>query len=326
MYAQQLGHIVNGLLRRHSMVILPGFGGLVSERVPAQLDPQRGRLTPPSDALMFNARLHHNDGLLVQAVAEKWDFRLHEADSWLIDAITEMRFVLNGGGNIAWPGVGTFNRNVEGRIHFVAATDRASAADTFGLRPLQLTEVQRTTDIRIRTIEAARALPAKRIVGYAAAAMAVGLLAWLPFQQGVVDGGKQFVAEMGLMNLQTQATYVPRTFVPLWGSSALYNDVVIEEGTADINTASEESNHIASTAVSYPTRFHVVAAAFGTRNEAESFRAKLESRGFQAQLAGTDARGYHAVSYGLYDGLSNAESMLASVRLSNSSAHILPAD
>jgi hypothetical protein len=326
MYAQQLGHIVNGLLRSHSMVILPGFGGLVLERVPAQLDPQRGRLTPPSDVLMFNARLHHNDGLLVQAVAEKWDFPLNEADSWLTDAITELRFVINGGGRVEWPCVGTFNRNVEGRIHFVAAGDRSSAPDTFGLRPLQLTEVQRTTDLRVRTVQAARALPAKRIIGYAAAAMAVGLLAWLPFQQGVVDGGKQFVAEMGLMNLQSQATYAPRTFVPLWESSTPSNDVVIDESPADITTASEESNHTTATTVSYPTRFHVVAATFETRNEAESFRAKLESRGFQAQLAGTDANGQHAVSYGLYDGLNNAEAMLASVRLSNGNAHILPAN
>jgi len=326
MYAQQLGHIVNGLLRRHSMVILPGFGGLVLERVPAQLDPQRGRLTPPSDVLMFNARLHHNDGLLVQAVAEKWDFPLNEADSWLTDAITELRFVINGGGRVEWPGVGTFNRNVEGRIHFVAAGDRASAPDTFGLRPLQLTEVQRTTDIRIRTVQAARALPAKRIIGYAAAAMAVGLLAWLPFQQGVVNGGKQFVAEMGLMNLQSQATYAPRTFIPLWESSVLSTSVAQDEIPVDVNSVNEELNHTSAVSVVFPTRFHVVAATFGSRSEAETFRSKLEGRGFAAQLAGTDANGQYAVSYGLYDGLSHAEAMLASVRLSNSAAHILPAN
>lgn len=323
MYIQQLGHIVNGLLTSHSAVIIPGFGGLILERVPAQLDPQRGHISPPSDVLMFNARLQHNDGLVMQAVAEKWDFPLSEADSWLTDAITELRFVLNGGGRVEWPSVGTFSRNVEGRIHFVAAGDRATAPDAFGLRPLQLTEVQRSSDLRIRTIDAARALPAKRIVGYAAAAMAVGLLAWLPFQQGVVDGGKQLVAEMGLMNLQTQATYTPRAFAPLW-SSALSTSVVQEEVPVDVSLVNEEGGH--TSMVTYPTQFHVVAATFGSRSEAEALQNKLEDRGFAAQLAGTDADGQHIVSYGLYDGLHNAESMLASVRLSNSKARIFPAN
>lgn len=321
MYTQQLGHIVNGLLRRHSMVILPGFGGLVLERVPAQLDRKRGRLTPPSDVLMFNGRLHHNDGLLVEAVAERWDFPLSEADNWLTDAITELRFVLNGGGRVEWPGVGTFSRNVEGRIHFVAASDRDVSPYLFGLRPLQVTEVQRSTDLRERTLEAARELPAKRIAGYAAAAVAVGLLAWLPFQQGVVDGGKQLAAEMGLMNLRAEAAYTPRQFRPLWepvselSSEELPNEVAVMEEMA----VSEES------ATVYPTRFQVIAATFATLQEAEAYRSKLVSRGFGAEMVGKDESDRHAVAYGTYVSMEHAEAMLASVRISNSEARIVPA-
>lgn len=304
------------------MVILPGFGGLVLERVPAQLDSQRGRLVPPSDVLMFNARLHHNDGLLTEAVAAQWDFPITEADNWLTDAITELRFVLNGGGKVEWPGVGSFSRNVEGRIHFVAATDRQSAPDNFGLRPLQLTEVQRSTDLRVRTMEAARALPAKRIIGYAAAAMAVGLLAWLPFQQGVVDGGRQLVAEMGLMNLSSQSAYSPREFRPLWEPLAEN----LSEGISDEVMLTDETAVAEERTVMYPTHFHVVAATFNTLQEAEAYRNKLVSRGFSAELAGTDAEGRHAVAYGTYGSMEQAEAMLASVRISNSEARVIPAN
>ncbi|MCF8257458.1 MAG: hypothetical protein K9J06_07900 [Flavobacteriales bacterium] len=326
MYTQQLGHIVSGLLRSNSMVILPGFGGLVLERIPAQLDAQRGRLLPPSDTLIFNARLHHNDGMVVEAVAEQWGFPLNEADNWLTDAITELRFALNGGGTVEWPGLGTFKLSYEGRVHFVAAKDRDSATDMFGLRPLQLAEVQRSTDLRERTLDAARALPVKRIIGYAAAAMAVGLLAWLPFQQGVMNGGKQLVAQMGLMNLHSETSYSPRGFRPLWEPSPHTIPVAASLEAPVLEGNESEPIALEETAVVFPTRFHVVAAVFATGSEAEAYRSKLVSRGFGAELVGTDPQGRHAVAYGTYEGMGLAESMLASVRLSNSGAHILPAN
>lgn len=325
MYTQQLGHIVGGLLRKHSMVILPGFGGLVLERMPARLDAQRGRLLPPSDELIFNTRLHHNDGLLVEAVATIWGFSLKEADLWVTDAVTELRFELKGGGRVEWPQLGTLSTDVEGRIRFVPSVDRASSADLFGLRPLQVSEVEQSDSLRTRAIGAARALPAKRIVGYAAAAMAVGLLAWLPFQQGVVDGGRQLVAEMGLMPKSSEALYSPREFRPLWESEAVAEMPVADESPVvemEVTETAPEEVAVAH----YPTRFHVVAATFATRAEAEAHRDRLVSRGFGAEMAGTDAQGRFAVSYGTYDGMEKAEAMLASVRLSNAEARIIPAN
>ncbi len=325
MYTQQLGHIVGGLLRKHSMVILPGFGGLVLERMPARLDAQRGRLLPPSDELIFNTRLHHNDGLLVEAVAAIWGFSLKEADLWVTDAITELRFELKGGGRVEWPQLGTLSTDVEGRIRFVPSADRETSADLFGLRPLQVSEVEQSDSLRTKAIGAARALPAKRIVGYAAAAMAVGLLAWLPFQQGVVDGGRQLVAEMGLMPKSSEALYSPREFRPLWESEAVAEMPVADESPVvemEVTETAPEEVAVAH----YPTRFHVVAATFATRAEAEAHRDRLVSRGFGAEMAGTDAQGRFAVSYGTYDGMGKAEAMLASVRLSNAEARIIPAN
>lgn len=322
MYTQQLGHIVVGLLRRHPLVILPGFGGLVLERIPASLDPQRGRLVPPSDTLHFNARLHHNDGLLAEAVAARWGFSLAEADLWLTDAISELRFELSGGGRVDWPQLGTFSTSVEGRVHFTPASDRSVSDDLFGLRPLQVKEVVRETTLRERTLEAAKELPAKRIIGYAVAAMAVGLLAWLPFQEGVVDGGRHLVAEMGLMPVQGTASYQPREFRPLWEPEIGMGTEAPEAAVLIADIPEETSSDVI---VNYPTRFHVVAATFATLTEAEAHRDRLVSRGFGAEMAGMD-NGRFAVAYGTYDGLDGAEAMLASVRLSNTEAHIIPAN
>lgn len=317
MYTQQLGHIVHQLLQQHRMVILPGFGGLVSERSAAQLDVQRGRLTPPSDTLLFNGRLRHNDGLLTSKVAEYWDFSHNEADRWVTDAITEMRFTISHGGTVEWPHVGTLSQSVEGHVRFVAEPGGMPSPDLIGLRPLQLTEVQRKDNLTERTVATVKELPARRIATYTVAAMAAGLMIWLPFQQGVMQDGKQLVAEMGLMPVQGTAAYVPRTFNPLWEEEVPVEDVLT---TSSVIEAEE-----AESTVSYPTRFHVVAAVFSDRTGADAHVATLRARGFMAEYAGVNGEGQHLAAYGTYGSLEDAEAMLASVSLSNRVASVVPA-
>lgn len=320
MYTQQLGHIVQQLLRQHPMVILPGLGGLVIVRVPAQLDAQRGRIVPPSSTILFNAQLNHNDGLLAQTVASHWGFGPREADNWITDAISELRFTLASGSSVEWIGIGTLKHNYEGRIQFIADAENTISSEAFGLKPLQLTEVHHQRNLNVRALDTVLALPVKRIASYAAAAMMAGLMIWLPFQKGVVSNGKQFVAEMGLMPVSSEMAYSPRIFQPTWE--------ITPEEILGVSTALPVENIAAETEIVVEDiaslkQFHVVAASFATKAEAEAHRSKLQQRGFGAEYAGMAANRSHLVAYATYTTMADAEAMLASVSLSNKDAHII---
>jgi len=320
MYTQQLGHIVQQLLRQHPMVILPGLGGLVTARVPAQLDAHRGRIVPPSSTVLFNAQLNHNDGLLAQSVAAHWGFGPVEADNWITDAITEVKFALASGSSVQWIGIGTLKQNYEGRIQFTADVESTISSDAFGLKPLQLTEVHHQRDLKVRTLDTVRAIPARRIASYAAAAMMAGLMIWLPFQQGVVSNGKQFVAEMGLLPVSSEMAYSPRIFQPTWELTAEdFSSPVVEAPVAEEVVEMED----VAESVASPSQFHVVAASFAAKADADAHLNKLQQRGFGAAYAGMDTNGSHLVAYGTYATMADAEAMLASVSLSNKEARIL---
>jgi len=322
MYTLQLGQLVDSLLRRHPMVVIPGVGALVREQTHAVVDSSRSRILPPSEELIFNPRLLHNDGLLINAVADKWGFGLAAADDWLTDAVSELRFVLASGHRLLWPNVGSLSLGSDGRIHFVADKERAAAPQFFGLRPLQAREISVDTPFTQRAATTVRQIPLKKVAGYAAAAAVMGLLAWLPFQQGVVDGGRNLMAEMGLMPHAQHSVYAPREFRPVRFNMDL---PVVESENVKAFALHDDAHSIRWEEAGAPSAYHVIAASFPTEKEAEVVLEKLQQRGFQAELiSGSNAR--FSVSYGRYGSVAKAESMLASVRISNPDAVIVPAD
>jgi hypothetical protein len=326
MQIQQLGLIVKQLLQRHSMVILPGFGGLVCERVPARLDAQRGRLTPPMETILFNAQLKHNDGLLIQTLATSSGLSLKMADAHVTDAINEMRFLISKGESIELADIGTFRSTVEGHVHFVPDAAGMIAMASFGLKTLQLAEILQRKDFGTEALQSVRALPVGRIVAYAAAAMLAGALIWLPFQERFVSNGRDFVSEMGILPVHSERAYAPRSFSPLWDVEQTLEDVVVaQEADVDLigfSTTIPEEN-VGSVR---KQEYLVIAAVYADKASAEAFSSKLRSRGFESEYAGQASNGAHMVAYGTYSSLADAEAMLASVRMTNKEAHLLMAN
>jgi nucleoid DNA-binding protein len=115
-------------------VILPGFGGLVTNYAPANIHPATHEFAPPSTALAFNPRLSHNDGLLIKHVSRvenlSYNTTAREVDKW----IEELQARINNGENVELPGIGTFKRDVEHNLRFQADPEANFLLEGFGLR------------------------------------------------------------------------------------------------------------------------------------------------------------------------------------------------
>lgn len=68
------------LLFEHNCVIIPDFGGFVTEYRSARLQPGKERIYPPHKALAFNPRLNRSDGVLTHYVARRQGIAYSEAE------------------------------------------------------------------------------------------------------------------------------------------------------------------------------------------------------------------------------------------------------
>ena len=64
-----LATYINDLLYRYDCVIVPDFGGFVTNRIGAKVNNYTHTFTPPKKQITFNKLLKHNDGLLANYIA-----------------------------------------------------------------------------------------------------------------------------------------------------------------------------------------------------------------------------------------------------------------
>ena len=354
MLSNTLGHIIIKQLREQRLVVVPGFGGFVKDHVSAELDEMRNRIHPPKSVVIFNARLSHNDGLLISAFAIENEVGYSEADKLLTDAISEMRFRLNNGETISWDGLGNLKKSIEGSIEFEAVAKPEIQDEFFGLKPVSLNRVEKDNVDKVRELVAAdgpvvtkvRTLPIKRIASYAAAAVAVGFLMWMPIQNGALNNSKMLAHQFNPFPTNTEPAYSARQFDEGWinkgfeqkdalsskyekeylslylAKNAAKAIVVKTDAVPSTEVHIEEEVEPITSVNESASSFKVIAATFATKNEAADYVAQMIKRGFGSEYAGQDSKG-HLVAYGTYDSLADAKKMLSSVSLSNKEARIV---
>jgi hypothetical protein len=353
MLSNKLGHIIADQLRDQPLVVLPGFGGFVKDRIGAELDELRNRVHPPKNSVIFNAKLNHNDGLLIAALAAANEVKYDEADKLLTDAISELRFRLNNGESVVWDELGTLRKSVAGNLEFEAIALPEIQDEFFGLKPVSLRPVEKDNVDKVRELVAVdgpmatkvRTLPIKRIASYAAAAVAVGFLMWMPIQNGALDNGKMLAHQLNPFAVSTEVAYSAREFDENWINKgferkdvladkysqeylALYlsknaaKPIIVKTDAVPSNEVNIEPDAIETEVLRPSSSYKVIAATFSSKSEAADHVAKMIKRGFGAEYAGKDASG-HLVAYGSYSSIEDAKKMLSSVSLSNKEARIV---
>ena len=66
-----LEKVISQLILKHACVIVPDFGGFISQRTPAIIDYKSKKILPPSKSVLFNKQLLSSDGLLIGVYAKE---------------------------------------------------------------------------------------------------------------------------------------------------------------------------------------------------------------------------------------------------------------
>ncbi len=112
-------------------VIIPGFGGFVTNRFPAEVDFSKQEFYPPSRKVAFNENLSLSDGLLVNYISQSENMSWSDAEQEVKSFVDDMNARLAEGKSLAFDGLGEFSRKT-GTLVFVP--DASNLLDeSFGL-------------------------------------------------------------------------------------------------------------------------------------------------------------------------------------------------
>ncbi len=274
-----LSNYISDLLYRYECVIVPDFGGFVTNNKSARIDPSVNTLYPPYKQITFNHHLKNNDGLLAKYIAstDKISYECavnyiqFETEAWK-EKLKQEELMLSN--------LGVFSL-IDNKLHFEPQQAINYLTSSFGLSNIISTEIERDTAVRT-SVQEPKIVPLERkkapnYLKYAAI-FVIGLSA-------IGFAGKYYkeqLAQKQLAEAKKQQELVEKkienaTFMITKPLPALKLEI----------TAAKKN-------------FHVIAGAFRFSENADRKLNQLLQEGYEARILGVNKWNLTVVSYGSY--------------------------
>jgi len=281
----KLANYISDLLYRYECVIVPEFGGFVTNNKSAKINRINNTLSPPYKQITFNSYLKNNDGLLANYIASAdripYESALHfiqfEIEAWW-EKIKDQDLFLES--------IGSFSL-VDDKLHFEPQRKINYLPSSFGLSNVVIPEINREVYKKeVEKLEEKAPIlitPERRnapnYLKYAAI-FVLGLSV-------IGIGGKLY------KNHQTS-----RQIVEAKEQQNIINQK-IESATFVISKPLPTLNLEVSTVSNQ--NFHVIAGAFRFPENAEKKLTQLKNEGYKARILGVNKWGLTIVSFDSYN-------------------------
>lgn len=294
----KLANYISDLLYRYECVIVPEFGGFVTNNKSAKIDKINNTLHPPYKQITFNSHLKNNDGLLANYIASAdkipyesaLNFIRFEIQAWQ-ERIKDQDIYLES--------IGSFSM-VENKLHFQPQQKLNYLTSSFGLTNVVVPEIKREVYKKeVEKLEEKAPIlitPERRkapnYLKYAAI-FVLGLSA-------IGIGGKLYKNNQNKQQIVVAKEQQNKI------------DQKIESATFVISKPLPTLNLEVSTIDS--RSFHVIAGAFRFPENAEKKLDQLKAEGYQARILGINKWGLTIVSFDSYDSERDAINSLNSIK------------
>ncbi|MFD2529521.1 HU domain-containing protein [Polaribacter marinaquae] len=272
-----LANYINDLLYRYDCVIVPDFGGFVTNKIDAKLDESTNTFYPPSKQITFNSLLKHNDGLLANYIASSEQISFEKASTAISLSVIKWQTELQKN-EISLNNLGVISLNENKQVIFEPTTNVNFLTSSFGLATVETSAVERYKQQVKPLIAVTRSTEKKGIptfIKYAASAAILLTLGFAGFngyqqnKQNEVIANQQKELEKKIQS----ATFVISNPLP----------------TLELNVVKE---------IAKP--YHVVAGAFQIPENAETKVKELIAKGFDAKIIGVNKWGLTQVTFNSY--------------------------
>tara|TARA_X000000950_G_scaffold23462_2_gene25181 strand:+ start:9693 stop:10589 length:897 start_codon:yes stop_codon:yes gene_type:complete len=288
---------IKDLLFRHDCVIIPNFGGLVSNPVSSKINTVSGTIFPPRKLIVFNKNLSINDGLLINHISKKEKISVDESKNIVFDFSKKITYSLMTERSMRLNNIGLFTLGSEDNIIFHQDITNNFDLNSFGFESFQIQKKTKTKKI----IDINQSSTTKKI-SYKAAAVLVPLIL-LSLTNILLDTSTNNI------NIQkSDLNFFKKSKVPKLNVAE--NKIEKEIEKIETITTPEMKN------------FHVIAGAFIEKSNAEKLNNSLIESNFNSEILLSE-NGYHRVSYNSFESKENAIIELEKLKRINKSAWIL---
>jgi len=286
-----LGNYINDLLYRYDCVIVPDFGGFITNKIGAKVNKFTHTFTPPTKQVTFNNLLKHNDGLLANYIAYSENISFEKASSAISLSVIRWKNELQSK-PVEIENLGSLSLTDDKKLIFEPSTHVNYLTESFGLKTIESSAITRYKEqikplISVQEKEDHKKIPA--FIKYAATAAILltlgitGLKQYQNNQQSEVFASQ----EKEIQNKIQSATFVISNPLP----------------TISLNVIKEEAK-----------TFHLIAGAFQFKENAKNKVKQLKAKGFDSKIIGTNKWGLTQVSFNSYSTRNEATNDLYKIR------------
>ncbi|MFA9391435.1 MAG: SPOR domain-containing protein [Prolixibacteraceae bacterium] len=166
---------ITELISYHECVIIPEFGGFISNYQSARFDSIRNTYMPPIKEVIFNSKIKKNDGLLVNHLVEAEQIGYGEAEQLVLNFVDQLFRQLNEGKKVELENIGTFEFDRTGSVIFHSANN-FQLIQAYGLAQFQYSTLPEKAHLgNFKARPAVRALNNRKDVLKIAASIALVL-------------------------------------------------------------------------------------------------------------------------------------------------------
>ena len=289
-----VANYINDLLYRYDCVIVPNFGGFVTNKVGAKANHFSHTFYPPTKLLTFNAHLNHNDGLLANYIASVKNISFEQATKLIANTVAVWKTELETK-SVTIAAVGKLTLNSNKQLIFEPNTTVNLLTESFGLTTVKSSAITRFKE-QVKPLvpvkEAKKGVPV--FIKYAATAailLTIGALGWNGYQKNQQQ--ELLAKETAVLEQKIQsATFVIDNPLP----------------TINLNVTKAKAKN-----------FHVVAGAFQFKANAEKKVRQLKKKGYNAKVLGKNKWGLIQVSFDSYTTRNKATNELRKIQKNVSS-------
>lgn len=316
-----IDHYISELLFLHDCVILPNFGGFVSNPQSAQLNKITGVLTPPSKKILFNSNLTTNDGLLITHVANQERISQDSAKEKVIYFAAETLNKLTISKVLRIEKVGLFTLGKEKNITFIQDHSNNYSLESFGMKSTHNKIISRVNEVEDKAISTIKNInfnnsSTQFMLKAAAILLPLFALAYLSVSQ-----------EDKINDIYTQmATFQPFSSARTINTSKEIN-IETTFKSEELKTVLEKEEIISEFVeeiqpiILTEKNFHIIGGAFAKKKNALRLQAKLNNLDYNSSIL--NGGRLLKVSYNSYATKDEADLALIKIRRENPSAWIL---
>lgn len=269
------------LLNYYECVIIPDFGGFISNYKPACYNPNTHTFDPPSKELVFNSKINHNDGLLVNQIVNSQGVDYAQANLAVSRFVDRLFAKLGQGESIQFENIGSFEFDKNGNIVFVSQ-GRFELSDAYGLQHFSLEPLSHKANLSVYRTRPAVSPMRNRKDALKIAASVVLLL-----------GLSLFPLKNENLNLDTSNL----------------NPVMIMAESAAPKSQEKLSYEDESKAETFTHQFVLVGGSFSQYENAETLQLRFKNQGYKPEIIDMKDGLYRVI----VDSYSNKEAALSAM-------------